>query len=97
MTLTTSVIPGKCAAHGGPRFRDKCGDKPSSTCLRQQFARLKGSLKKAQNAKNWDRVIEVCDQFDRMLDTYATPDWWHIFDIARRDAEYEKRRSSDIW
>jgi hypothetical protein len=86
----------KCLVHGGepPMLRDKCAERQATPCLRSRFGSLKAKLTKAQRAKDWAGVLKVTDEFDELSRATAYPDWWHLFERAREDAEYEQRRAN---
>ena len=85
-----------CHFHGGPKFTDKCVTPRGTACLRAQFATFKARVKRAQNAKDWQKVLDVVAEFEAFADKYGWPDWWSIMDVAARDAIYQ--RSMDrVW
>jgi hypothetical protein len=46
----------------------------------------KAALIRAQKAKDWRKVIAVCDQAFSDFEDYGYPDAWHLFERARHDA-----------
>lgn len=44
-----------------------------------------------------DAVVKVCNAFFAREDDVSLPDDWHLFNIARDDAEFELRRMAPRW
>ena len=86
-----------CHYHGGPKFTDKCATPRASQCLRDQFGTFKMRLTRFKKAQQWQKVLDLCEEFNAFADKYGWPDWWHTFEVARHDAEFELRRASDVW
>jgi len=55
---------------------------------------LKSRLTRAKNQKDWAKVKTVCEDAFETFEEHGYPDCWHLFNIARDDADYQLRRQA---
>lgn len=61
--------------------------------LNKMVRRHKSALTRAKNSGDPKRVIAACDSAFAEFDQTLWPDNWHLWNIARSDAEFELARS----
>lgn len=60
---------------------------------KREMPGLKSKLTRAKNSKEPDKVLKACEEAYAAFDAWgAFPDNWHLWENAKRDAEFAKAR-----
>jgi hypothetical protein len=57
--------------------------------LKKELPKLKAALTRAKKSKDPQRVIAAVDAAFKRFDDIGWPDCWHLWNIARSDAEFQ--------
>lgn len=67
------------------------------TLTQAEYVSLKSKLTKAINSKDDKRIVKTCDEAFAVFDEKGYPDRWHLWEVARDDANQRIRLAEGSW